>query len=105
MVEVGLLVQVTVGHPERPLMRLTAFEDTVMLPLVSSQFSPAFSLFSRSPRLWSLPFRLFLSGLDDGTTETEDGFERLTNLDQASRTDNSVYHLLDRFIQLESKYE
>ena len=24
---------------------------------------------------WSLPFRLFLSGLDGGATETEDGFE------------------------------
>ena len=27
------------------------------------------------------------------------------DLDQVSRTDNSVYHLLDRFIQLESKYK
>ena len=80
-------------------MRLTAFEDTVMLPLVSSQFSPAFSLSSRSPRWWSLPFRLFLSGLNDGTTETEDGVERLTLTEKFRGTENSEYHLLgDLFI-------
>ena len=47
---------------------------------------------------------MLLSVLDDGTTEPEDGVEE-TDLDQVRRTENSLYHLLDRFIQLESKYE
>ena len=45
------------------------------MPLDSSQLSAAFSLSSGISTVVESLFRLFLSGHDDGATETEDGFE------------------------------